>query len=73
MVTVLEELTTEEQRSIVRFLCAEGLNANDLHKEMFPVCGGKCLSGKPVHRLANSLTCLCAELTSLVICTSWIT
>jgi hypothetical protein len=30
--TVHEECTTEEQRSVVRFLWAEGLNAKDIHK-----------------------------------------
>jgi hypothetical protein len=37
MATVLEEHTTEEQRSIVLFLGggAKGLNAKDIHKEMF--------------------------------------
>jgi hypothetical protein len=47
--TVLEEYTTEEQRSVVRFLWARGLNVNDIHKQMFPVYGGKCLSLKAVH------------------------
>jgi hypothetical protein len=40
MVTVLEEYTTEEQRSLVRFLWAKGLNVKDIRKEMFPVYGG---------------------------------
>jgi hypothetical protein len=31
------------------FLWAKGLNANNSHKEMFPVYGGKCLSSKAVH------------------------
>jgi hypothetical protein len=35
--------------SVVSFLWAKGLNANDINKKMFPVCGGKCLSGKAVH------------------------
>jgi hypothetical protein len=42
MATVLE-YTTEEQLSIMRFLLEKYLNAKDIHKEMFPVCGGKCL------------------------------
>jgi hypothetical protein len=46
---VLEVYSTEEQRSIVRFLCEKGLNAKDIHKEMFPVYCGKCLSRKAVH------------------------
>jgi hypothetical protein len=27
----------------------KGLNAKDIHTEMFPVYGGKCLSRKAVH------------------------
>jgi hypothetical protein len=40
MKTALEEYTTEEQRSVVRFLREKGLTAKDFHKEMFPVYGG---------------------------------
>jgi hypothetical protein len=49
MATVLEEFTTEEQNSIVRILSAKRLNAEDIHKGMFPVYGGKCLSPKAVN------------------------
>jgi hypothetical protein len=38
---VLEEYTTEEQGFIVRFLCAKGLNAKNIYKEMFMV-GSVC-------------------------------
>jgi hypothetical protein len=38
--TMLKEYTTEEQRSVVHFLWSKGLSAKDVHKEMFPVCGG---------------------------------
>jgi hypothetical protein len=31
------------------FLWAKGFNARDIHKEMFPVYGGRCLSCKAVH------------------------
>jgi hypothetical protein len=48
MATVLEECITEEQRSVVRFLWAKGLNAKDIHKEMLPVYVGKCLSRNAV-------------------------
>jgi hypothetical protein len=41
--------TTEEQRSVVRFLWAKEFNAKDIHKEMFPVYGGKYLSRKAIH------------------------
>jgi hypothetical protein len=32
----------------VRFLWGQGLNAKDIHKEMFPVYGGKSLTRKAV-------------------------
>jgi hypothetical protein len=41
MATVLQEDTAEEQRSIVPFLWAKGLNGNDIHKETFSVYSGK--------------------------------
>jgi hypothetical protein len=49
MATVLAECTIEEQRSLVRLSWAKGLNAKDIHKELFPVYRGKCLSHKAVH------------------------
>jgi hypothetical protein len=50
MATVLEECCTEEQLSILRcVLWANGLNVKDIHKEIFPLYGGKCLSCEAVH------------------------
>jgi hypothetical protein len=49
MAIVLQEYTTEEQISVVRFLWTKEFNAKDIHKEMFPVYSGKCLSRKAVH------------------------
>jgi hypothetical protein len=50
MATVLEECNIEEQHLLCFFfLWAKGLNAKDVHKEMFPVYDGKCLSRKAVH------------------------
>jgi hypothetical protein len=49
MATVLEECTIEEQRCSCVVLWAKGLNAKDIHKEMFPIYGGKYLSRKAVH------------------------
>jgi hypothetical protein len=49
MLTVFEECITEEQRSVVRLLWAKEHNTKDIHKQMFPVYGGKCLSSKAVH------------------------
>jgi hypothetical protein len=51
---VFEECTKDKESSVVRFLWARKLNAKDIHKELFPVYGGKCLSLKAVHNwLAN--------------------
>jgi hypothetical protein len=49
MPTVLEEYTTNERRFVVRFLWIKGFDAKDIHKEMFPIYVGKCLSRKAVH------------------------
>jgi hypothetical protein len=40
---------TEEQRNLCHILWAKGHNAEDIHKEMFSVHYGKCLSRKAVH------------------------
>jgi hypothetical protein len=48
MATVLE-YTTEELRSVMRFLWVEGLNTKDIHIEMFLVYVWKCLSRKAFH------------------------
>jgi hypothetical protein len=53
MATVLRDGTTEEQRSLVRFLWANGLNVKDIHTEIFLVYGGKFLSRKAVHKLVE--------------------
>jgi hypothetical protein len=37
MATVLEEYNTDDQRSVVRFLWAKGLDTKDIHKEMLTV------------------------------------
>jgi hypothetical protein len=49
MATMLEVCSTEEQRSVVRFLRTKELNAKDIHKGMFPVYVGKCLLRQAVH------------------------
>jgi hypothetical protein len=54
--TVLEENTTEEQRSLVRFLWTKGLNANDIYEEMFPLYGGKYLQHKAVHNYVENVS-----------------
>jgi hypothetical protein len=39
----------------VRFLWAKGLSAKDIHKEIVPVYGEKCLSLKAVHNWTAKL------------------
>jgi hypothetical protein len=41
-----EGYPTEEQCSVVRILWPKGLNAKDIHKDIIPVYGGKCMSRK---------------------------
>jgi hypothetical protein len=53
MATMFEECSNEEQCSVVRFLWGKGHNAKNIHKEMFPVYGGKCLSRKAVLQLGS--------------------
>jgi hypothetical protein len=36
LATVIDEYTTEEQRSVMRFLLAKGLTVKYIKKEMFP-------------------------------------
>jgi transposase len=45
----LRSVGTEEQRFVVLSFVGRGLNAKDIHKEMFPVYGGKCLSRRKVY------------------------
>jgi hypothetical protein len=56
MATVLEECTAEEQRSVVRFLWAKGLNTKVIHKEMFLVYGMKCLPRNAVHNWVENFS-----------------
>jgi hypothetical protein len=62
MVTVLEECISKEQCSVARFLWANGLNTKDIHKEMFPVCGGKCLLRKAVHKWVDKFSQGCSKI-----------
>jgi hypothetical protein len=59
---MLEEYNTEEQRSVVRFLWAKGLNAKDIHKDMFPVYGGKCLPSKVAHKCVTNVSLMTKRL-----------
>jgi hypothetical protein len=48
MVTVLEAY--RRTALFVRFLLPKGLNAKEIHEEMFPAYGWKCLSGEAIHK-----------------------
>jgi hypothetical protein len=52
----------EELRSAVRSLWAKGLNTKAIHKEMFPVYGGKCLSCKAVHNWVANISLMMKRL-----------
>jgi hypothetical protein len=49
MATVLQECIPKSSVILCHILWAKGRNAKDIHKEMFSVYGGKCLSRKAVH------------------------
>jgi hypothetical protein len=59
MAAVLKECITEEQRSVVLFLWKKGHNEKDIHKEIFPVYGGKCLSCKAFENWVKKLPSWC--------------
>jgi hypothetical protein len=44
------------------FWRAKGLNAKDIHKEMFPVYGGKCLSRKAVYSWVANVSLMTKKL-----------
>jgi hypothetical protein len=44
------------------FLWAKKLDAKGIHKEMFPVYGGKCLSSKAVHNWAANVSLMTKRL-----------
>jgi hypothetical protein len=71
MATVLEEYTTKEQSSVVHFLWATGLNAKDVHNEMFPVYGGMCLSCKQIHNWLKKLSQGCSKVTDDAQCSDY--
>jgi hypothetical protein len=62
MAIVLGECTTQDHRSVVRFLWEKGHNAKDIHKENFPVYGGKCLSHKAVHNWVANVSLMTKRL-----------
>jgi hypothetical protein len=55
MATVLEEYTTEEQRSVERFQWTKWLNAKDINKEIYLIYAGKCFTRKEVYSLVEKL------------------
>jgi hypothetical protein len=55
MVPMLEEYITEDQHSVVRLLWGK-TNAKVIHKQIFPLHRGKCLSRKAVHNWAEKFS-----------------
>jgi hypothetical protein len=56
MAIVFEGCPTKKQLSVVHIFVAKRLNAKDIHKEIVPVCCGKCLSRKAVHNLVEKFS-----------------
>jgi hypothetical protein len=55
MATVLEECTTEEQRSVMRFLLAKALDAKDINKKVCSVPGVQFPAGRKDFSLLRSV------------------
>jgi hypothetical protein len=55
----------------VFFLWAKGLNAKDIYKEIFPVCGGKCLSHKAFHNWAEKFSQGRSKIADDALCSRW--
>jgi hypothetical protein len=53
MATELECVLPQTAFCCVVFLWAKELNAKNIHREMFPVYSGKCLSCREVHNSAE--------------------
>jgi len=49
MATLPLKSSRNEQRAVIRFLWAKGLNANEIHSEMRPVYGDKCFTRPAIH------------------------
>jgi hypothetical protein len=62
MAILFEEYASEQLSSVVRILWAKGLTAKDIHKETFPVYGGKCLSCKAVHNWVANVSLMTKNL-----------
>jgi hypothetical protein len=62
MATVLEFVLSKSSVLLCVFVWANGLNAKDIHKEMFLVYGGKCLSRKAAHSWAANVSIMTKRL-----------
>jgi hypothetical protein len=49
MAASLNTRATIEERGVVRFLWAKDTAAKDIHKEMLPMYGERCLSRQAIH------------------------
>jgi hypothetical protein len=56
------ERTTGKQRYVVLVSWAKGLDAKDIHEEMLPVYGRKCLSRKAVHNWVANVSLMTKRL-----------
>jgi hypothetical protein len=56
MATVFQEYNTEEQRPAVRFRGPKDTIQEDIHKEIFSISFGKCLSRKPVNNCVEKFS-----------------
>jgi len=46
-----------EQRAVIHFMLAKGLNANEIHSETRPVYGDKCFTRPAIHAWCTKFAC----------------
>jgi hypothetical protein len=54
MAVPLETCTKEEQRSVIRFLCSEGVKPTEIYRRMKFQCGDACLSQQQVYEWSRN-------------------
>jgi hypothetical protein len=62
MVTVLEIILPKNGVLLCVLLWTKELNAQNIHKEIFPVYGGKCSSRKAVHSWVANVSLMTKKL-----------
>jgi len=61
MMSPLEHYTAEEQRSVIRFLVAEGVKGSEIHERMLKVHGNNYLNRSNVYKRVDEFKSDCVS------------